>query len=132
MIDWKSIAGRLAETVSEQQYTLASLGWRNDTQCPCCDHKHKHMDFSVAGARKHQYEAVEQALLDWKNAQEGDATDNTIRHLLLLKSIAVKACQVGHSDDCNCYCCLVIGVANGDEAKIAKAIAANKQGGERE
>lgn len=94
---------RLYSVVAEQQYALESLGWIEDND----------IVYSKAGARKHQFEAVSLAVKDALEVLEGrSAESELIKKLLEIKDKARRACSIGHSNGCKCWCCEVVSLCD--------------------
>ena len=99
------ICSRLVSVVSEQQYTLSSYGWQKEGK----------IEYSKAGARKYQFDKIENVLKEYTQEYENlyfdkEITDKIsfVNNLIEIRDLALELCDMDHREGCVCKQCKLV------------------------
>ena len=99
------ICSRLVSVVSEQQYTLSSYGWQKEGK----------IEYSKAGARKYQFDKIENVLKEYTQEYENLYFDKEItekisfvNNLIEICDLALELCDMDHREGCVCKQCKLV------------------------
>lgn len=114
---------RVSRVVGDQQYTLASLGWNIEDTCHCNQTHYVAVgrQWSKAGARRYQYEAVQDVMYDVTAVLEGRSSDVYTQRLEEIRDLALAVCKVNHSQGCNCDLCKLLQYIEQSKADALRA-----------